>query len=59
MKSLLDSQNSIARRKKIHENGFAIADIPLKRKKSCEGLPDSQNPIMKRGRVCEKDAVKA
>jgi hypothetical protein len=34
MKRLLDSQNSIARRKKIRENGFTIADIPLKRKKN-------------------------
>jgi hypothetical protein len=32
-----------------------IAEIPLKKKKSsCEGLPDSQNSIMKRRRVCEK-----
>jgi hypothetical protein len=43
------------RRKKIREKGFVIAEIPLKKeKKSCEGLPDSQNPIVKRGRVCEK-----
>jgi hypothetical protein len=33
MKRLLHSQNSIPRRKKIRENGFAIADIPLKKKK--------------------------
>jgi hypothetical protein len=60
MERLLDSQNSIARRKKIHEHGFAIDDISLKKKKkSCEGLPDSQNPIVKRERVCEKGAVKA
>jgi hypothetical protein len=32
-----------------------IAEIPLKKKKSsCEGLPDSQNSIMKRRRVREK-----
>jgi hypothetical protein len=34
MERLLDSQNSIARRKKIHEHGFAIDDISLKKKKN-------------------------
>jgi hypothetical protein len=37
-----------------------IAEIPLKKKKnSCERLPDSQNSIMKRGRVCGKGSMKA
>jgi hypothetical protein len=37
-----------------------IAEIPLKKKKNlCERLPDSQNSIVKRGRVCEKGSVKA
>jgi hypothetical protein len=37
-----------------------IAEIPLKKKKKlCEGLPDSQNSILKKGRACEKGSVKA
>jgi hypothetical protein len=41
------------------KRGFVIAEIPLKKKKNCERLPDSQNSIVKRGRVCEKGSVKA
>jgi hypothetical protein len=33
VKRLLDSQNSTARRKKIREKGFVIAEISLKKKK--------------------------
>jgi hypothetical protein len=47
-------------KEKFMKRGFVIVEIPLKKeKKFCERLPDSQNSIVKRGRVCEKSSVKA
>jgi hypothetical protein len=46
-------------KEKFVKKNFAIAKIPLKRKKLCERLLDSQNSIEKRERVCEKGSVKA
>jgi hypothetical protein len=46
-------------KEKFVKRGFVIAEIPLKKNFFCERLPDSQNSIVKRGRVCEKGSVKA
>jgi hypothetical protein len=47
-------------KRKIRENGFVIAENSiLKKKNSCERLPDSQNSIVKKGRVSKKGSMKA
>jgi hypothetical protein len=49
-----------SRERKIHEKGFVIAEIPLKKKRfRVKGLSDSQNSMVKRERICEKGSVKA